>query len=902
MKQLLDRIRIRFGHFRSSSDIEAEMRVHAELEAEDLRANGVSPAEAQRLANAALGNRRVAIERLRDGEFVTHVEGWFRDITFAVRALSRNPAFSITAILTLALGIGANTAIFSLLYGLVLKSLPVAEASRLVEVGLASRADTNEAGNFLTKDMLTFVHSNLKSVGALSGWVGMEAPVEDNDGSLRTYSAAFVTGNAYEVMSQRPILGRLIAPFDDVRGGPPQGWPVVLSYGFWNDHFGRDRNIVGKRIRVSGANVVVVGVMQPEFKGIWPGTDVKLYLPLQFLNVLFKEDVLNTPNSLFGLEAIGRLIPGASISTANAELKRLERRLLTQFIPTIYQHDPFIEQAYTRVISARSGVPTYVRRTYAKSLYLMQGLVAMVLLLCCVNVGGLMMARVYTRQREFAIRLSLGAHVWRLLRQYMAESLLLAIAGSAFGALLTWHGTNFLLRFFRDPMMGESMQVSPDRSTLFFAGTLAILTTLACGVLPAWRSAHSDPGHLLKTRSSLGGQRHVAGRAFVPIQVALSLVLATLASLLSQSVFKLRSEHTGFDIDHVTIQTSPMKLLRLTPEQRLDLYQSLVDQLEEMPDIRSAAATSKTPMTGEEVMSSFQPRSDQAKDHVEFRLAFNDVGPGYFRTMQTAIVSGREFEKADRSLKVCVLNRSAARLLFPREEALGRYVQAADEREFKTGTECRVIGIAEDAKFSDVRQGPPPTIYFPLSLERMKDKLGDLVFLINSGTKSAAVDAFRKVLAKKAPTLPLVLFVTLREQMDAALGSEELITFLSNFFALIALLLSALGLYGLLSASVTQRSAEIGMRIAVGADPRRVIRLIVREAMAMVLLGLLLGAFGLVFFARLVANMLHGVSPSDPVTLISVLGVLLAVSSIAALLPALRAASVDPIQALRVEM
>jgi len=302
------------------------------------------------------------------------------------------------------------------------------------------------------------------------------------------------------------------------------------------------------------------------------------------------------------------------------------------------------------------------------------------------------------------------------------------------------------------------------------------------------------------------------------------------------------------------------------------------------------------------VMSRFEPRREQAKDRIDFRLAFNDVGPGYFRTMQTAIVAGREFNKADRSLTVCVLNRAAARLLFPGEEALGRYVQATDQREFKAGTECRVIGIAEDAKFSDVRQGPPPTIYFPLSLERMKDKLGNLVFLINSDKKSAAVEAFRKVIAEKAPSVPLVLFVTLREQMDAALGSEELITFLSNFFALVALLLSALGLYGLLSASVTQRTSEIGMRIALGADPRRVIRLIVREALAMVLLGLLLGGIGLVFSTRLVASMLHGVSASDPRTIVFVLGVLVAVSSIAALLPALRAASVDPMEALRVEI
>jgi predicted permease len=450
-------------------------------------------------------------------------------------------------------------------------------------------------------------------------------------------------------------------------------------------------------------------------------------------------------------------------------------------------------------------------------------------------------------------------------------------------------------------MMGEPMEVGLDQSTLVFAGGLTVLTTLAFGVLPAWRAGHADPGHLLKSRTSLGGKSHIAGRTFVPIQVACSLVLVVLASLLSQSVLKLRSEHTGFDTDHVTIQTSPLHLLKLKPEARLNLYQTMVDRLAAMPAIRSAAVTFKTPMTGEEVTSRFQPRYDRSKQTQDFQLAFNDVGPGYFQTMQTRIVAGREFAKNERSLNVCIVNRAAAISLFPGEDALGQYVRATDEREFPVGTECRIIGIAEDAKFSDVRQGPPRTIYFPLSLQRMKTALGNLVFLINSGTKSEAVSAFRKALAEEAPTLPLVAFVTLREQMDAAIGSEELITLLSNFFGFVALALSALGLYALLSASVVQRTGEIAMRVALGANPRLVIRLILREAVALVVAGLAAGGLGLVFVGHLVTAMLHGVSAFDPVTLLSVAFTLIAVSLVAALLPALRAAMIDPIRALRIE-
>jgi predicted permease len=879
------------------------MRIHAEMEAEDLLARGVVELDARRLARAQLGKPQVAIEKVRDQEFITRAEGWYSDIALGLRALGKNPVFSLTAIVTLALGIGANTAIFSLLYGLVLRSLPTRAPWEVVQVGIASQAGNSDGDDMaLTNGMLAFLRRNLTSFRGVSGWCELDSLMEDEQGSLRMYATALVTGNAFEVIPLRPFMGRLIAPYDDLRGGPTQGWPVVLSYGFWSNHYGKDAGIIGKQIRVSGTTVTVVGIMPPEFKGVWPGTDVKLYMPMQFANILLKEDVLNKPDSFFGFSAIGRLQQGVSVEKANAEVSRFQSVLLNQFIPKKFQHGPYFEQAYTRVASARGGLPSYALHTFAKPLYLMQGLVGLVLLLCCANVGGLMMSSVYRRQREFAVRTALGANVSRLVRQYLTESLLLAVAGGALGTLFAWRGCGVLLHFFRDPMMGEAMEVSPDRSTLLFAGGLAVVTTLVFGVLPAWRAGHADPGHLLKSRTSLGGQRHIAGRTFIPVQVAFSLVLVVLASLLSQSVLKLRSEHTGFDTDHVTIQTSRISVLKLNAEARLNLYQSMVDRLQEMPDIRSAAVTFKTPMTGEEVMSRFQPRNHRSRPNQEFQFAFNDVGPGYFQTMQTRIVAGREFAKNERALNVCILNRAAATSLFPGAEALGQYVRSTDEHEFPAGTECRVIGIAEDAKFSDVRQGPPRTIYFPLSLTRMETALGNLVFLINSGTKSAAVLAFRKALAEKAPTVPLVTFVTLREQMDAAIGSEELITLLSNFFGVVAVLLSALGLYGLLSATVVQRTGEIGMRVALGADPRQVVRLIMRDALAMVAVGLAAGGFALVFVGRLVTAMLHGVSAFDPLTIISVALTLIAVSLVAALLPALRAATIDPIQALRFEL
>ena len=770
-----------------------------------------------------------------------------------------------------------------------------------MQVGLTSTAHVGGPGwKFVPFRMWDGLRKELSSFRDLSAWRLTQVPLEDQDGSLRGYLAALVTGNTFQVVTMQPYEGRLLAPFDDVRGGPVQGWPVVLSYGFWSDHYGKDPSVIGRQIRIGGVPVTVVGVTPPAFQGLWPGIEIKLYLPMQFANVLAGRDVLNRPDTYFECSTLGRLKPSVSASVANAEAAHLPKAWLTPFIPVPLQHLPFFEKAYLQVDSARSGFPSHVMQTYGKPLFLMQGLVGVVLLLCCVNVGGLMMAKVYARQREFAIRTALGVGVGRLVRQYLTESFILALAGSLLGAVLAWRGTAALLHFFRDPMMGEAMEVPPDQSFLFVTGFLAVLTTLLFGILPAWRAGHADPGTLLKSRTSFGHRKSIAGRAFVPVQVALSLVLVTLASLLTQSVIQLRSERTGFDTDHVTIQTSPLSLLKVKGEEKLNLYQQMVDRLTERPEVRGAAATSQTPLTGVEITSRFQAMSEGSTPPEDAHMAFNDVGPGYFETMRTRLIAGREFAKTERSLNVCIVNQAAAHFLFPQQEALGGYVRALDEREFPSATACRIIGIAEDAKFSNVRRGPPRTIYFPLSRERI-DRLGNLVFLINAGTKSAAISAFRKALAECAPTVPTVLFVTLREQMDAALGSQELITLLSSVFGFLALLLSALGLYGLLSASVAQRRSEMGLRIALGASRGQVIGIILREVFRLLGWGLLLDTFLLWFALRFIAGILYGVSAWEPLRLIAVVAVLTGVAVGAALIPAFRAATVDPGEALRAQ-
>lgn len=438
----------------------------------------------------------------------------------------------------------------------------------------------------------------------------------------------------------------------------------------------------------------------------------------------------------------------------------------------------------------------------------------------------------------------------------------------------------------------------PDKTVFLVTGLFAVLTTLFFGILPAWRVGRADPGSLLKSRTSAGGRRQIAGRAFIPIQVALSLVLVALAGLLSQSLTRLRSEHTGFDVNHITIQNPPFYNLPQKGDALLDVYQRMVDRIAQMPGIRAAAVTQLTPMTGDQFTARFQAVADGPSPPEDSHMAFNYVGPGYFRTMNTKLLAGREFEKNERNRDICILNQSAASYLFPHQQAIGRYVRSDDPKEFPNSVSCRVIGIAEDAKFASLREPPPRTLYFPAT-GKEADKW--LVILMNSGTKAQAIAGYRQALSEIAPSVPLVLFATLQEQMDAALGTQYLITLMSNFFGGLALFLSAIGLHGLLSSSVAQRTSEIGIRIALGAQRRTVLQMILSDALRLLGIGVLLGAIALFFAVRFVQNMLYGISAFDPVTLIGTVVLLAAVTLFAAFLPARRAASVDPMQALRTE-
>ena len=898
----------RLRHYRDDSDIGDELRAHFDSLTEDGLGAGLPLQEARRRARLQLGDSQAVVERVREGEISTMLESCYRDFTLGLRSLRRNPIFASTAILTLAVGIGANTVVFTLLHGLLLRSLPVQDPARLVRIGVASATIDPSRASAVPYQMLLQLRRQQKSFTEISAWSSRGVTMDTDDGAPRFIAASFVSGDGFEVLGMNAYLGRLLTPADDVRGGPAEGWPVVLSYGFWKDSFGGDPSTIGRPIKLSNNSVTVVGVAPQNFRGVWPGSETKVYLPFQFLTVVSGKDEINSPNSLRWCNTIGRLKPAVSVQEARAELAIYQKTLFSQFIPLTLQEQFQARNAYLWVSSARSGLPTFFGQVYSRPLYLMQGLVGIVLLLCCINVAGLMMSKVYARRQEFAVRTAIGAARWRLIRQYLTESFVIALVGAALGAAAAWYGTGYLLPFFRHPNEGVGLSISPDATVFAVTGFFAVLTTLLFGTLPAWRAGSADPGSLLKSRTAGAGRRRVLGRAFIPLQVALSFALVAIATLLSQSLIRLETEETGFDLDHVTIQTAPFHLLNLTAEARMDLYHRMKDRLEQLPGINSASFTLFTPMTSFQATSRFQAVTGGPTPPEDPRMAYNDVGPGYFRTMKTTILEGREFEDNERDRSVCVLNQSAAAYLFPRQQAVGQYVRSTDEKTdnptgrgltFQQPVACRVVGVAQDAKFANLHEPPPRTIYFPVQLETLRNT--NLVFLLNAQTKAQAVAAYGTAKSELSSATPFVLFVTLREQMEAALGSQRGLSLMSNFFAGLALFLSGLGLYGLLSSSVAQRTNEIGIRMALGAERSRVLRMILSEALLLLAAGLVLGTIVLAVTVRFVEGLLYGVSAFDPIRLAAITVVLALTAIVAGLVPALRAASVDPIQALRTE-
>lgn len=893
-------IRSIFSRRRLRSELHEEIESHISERAALLTSQGVEPAEAERQARRAFGNAELATERSVEIWQFHWLESLWADLRFAFHQLRKSPGYTITAVLTLAIGIGANAAIFTVIYDAMLRSLPIQKPAELVSLGYSSPKTGHFAGVQFWP-VMTELKGHLHGVTDLAGWSGSMLTVPDEQNTLRSIGGNLITGNALTMLGIRPYLGRLLAPSDDVPGGPEGGWPVVLDYGFWLSNFHGDPAAVGRHLRISGQPAVIVGVLPPNFHGMFVGEPQKLFLPLHFLSALAAtpdQDPFLHPED-FGVLAIARMAPGTTLASLNAQLKTISPAMRA-LVPQRFRNIPDWRDAYMSAQSASRGF-SEIAEQYSKPLLLIQGIVLAVLLLCCMNLAGLQTAQLQSRQHEFAVRSALGAGRWRILQQCLVESLVLAFLGSIVAAGLAWSSVRTISSFLTPAGSGESTQLQPDTHILLVTAALALLTTLLFGLFPAWLAGRVAPNSVLKNKETNARRDLLRRRLFIPAQFSLALALVFTAGLFTHTLLRLRNNHAGFNPAHVMEVTAQFQALKKNPAEIMELYRSTTDFLRASPGVQSAAYTWVTPLTG------FAPKVDahSVANPQNHSIAFNDVGDGYFATIGTRVLAGREFNQQDRDRSTCIVNQAAARILFPGGQPLDNSLTAnyPGGRESKFTADCRVVGMVENARYSSLRDPAPPTVYFPASQSTVAagGYNNNLVFFIRSRNAGDAISAYRGALARLAPSTGYMVFLPLSDQVDQSLGSERLIAQLSGAFAAIALLLSGVGLFGVLALRVQERRSEMGVRLAIGASRAHILGLVLRDALSMLAIGSVAGIVLIAATTAFTRRFLYDTSPMQMSVAVGALLTLIAIALLASLLPACRAAWLNPIQVLREE-
>lgn len=893
LSSFVSRIRGLFGRGRLRQDVEEELAFHRTMLRERLEREGAEPvaavaAERQRFGGASRWGERMVEQWQFEG-----VENFARDVGFAVRMLRKSPGFTAVAVLTLAIGIGANTAIFSVVNGLLFRDLPVPHPERLVMVNQVED-DEKEARANSCMPLFRSLQRHHASFSALYGFFGTEVQARGSDGNEKI-PAMLVSGEFFQGMQVVPELGRALLPADDVPGGSPSGSAIVISDSFWTSWFNRDAKVIGRTLSLSGVPFTIVGVLPKTFTGPNPEGRPQIFLPMAM------EPSINAPYSMtdggfhsWWLYVGGRLKPGVTMEQVNAELRTTSRALVMDAQPDAgWLRDAEKNHLHFAVESGARGF-TYLRKVFRKPLLAVFAMCGVMLLLACLNLASLLLARATARQHELATRRALGATRGRLLQQLMTESLLLCALGLAAGMVLSPLVSKLLLRMLFGRFQGSKLDVSLDLHLFLFACGVALIATLVTGLVPAFSATRRDPGAQLKdgihATADRARTRRLLPRVLMAMEVALSLLLVTGAALLATSLLRLKNSGLGFDpngLANISLEMSkqPLDGLPLTA-----LYRQMSEGIAAIPGVQSVSFQSLVPLSHNTMSYTFP----SVTGHDEM-LDMNRVGPDYFKTMRTPVLMGREFAWADGSetgMKL-ILNQSAAAVLFPGRNAVGESV-----RNFGGKTRSQIVGVVGDLKYHDLREAPKPAGYFALTQSEEK-KPSYSVLVRYAGSSAAMAAAARKVITRLAPDIPAPVFSTMGSDVDNSIATERMLAFLSVFFAGCALLVTGIGLYGTLAYATAQRTSEIGIRMALGAQRGQVLRMVFRQNLGVTVVGAVAGLAVAMGGAKVLASFLYGTTVRDPWVMVGSVLVLLAVSGAASLLPAVRAARIDPVVAIR---
>jgi putative ABC transport system permease protein len=879
---------------RLSREIEREISFHIREHVEALMADGMPEAEARREARRRFGNPTFQRERIRDADILAWVDSVKGDVRYALRALRRSPAFTIVAIASLSLGIGANTAIYTLIDAVVLRALPVPNPHELVQV---TTSDTDDENAYFTNPLWEQVRDRATGFTALAA-VGETSFNIADGGEVRRVNGEWVSGDYFRLFGMRPILGRLHTRAEDVRGCPGT---AVLGHGFWQREYGGRTDVVGRSVSFEGKPFQVVGVAGPEFRGPEVGRDVDVYVPLCAEAYLRGEHSSLDARSNWWLRVVGRRVPDVSVAQLRQRIKSIAAASHAATLPQRWAEEhkaEYLKNTFgiREVDKGLSGL----RMQYSKALLVMMGAVGLVLLIACANVANLLLARATSRQREVAIRQAIGAGRQRIVRQLLTESVILAIAGAVAGLFVARWGTAGLVALIASGDSAIAFDLSLNARVLGFTALITTVTAMIFGLIPAWRGTRVSPQTAMKAHTrgvAEGHGRFTLGKTLVVAQVALSLTLLVGAGLLVGSLRKLHTMDPGFTAEGVLIATAGFQRTGIPTEQNAAVHRQLLERVRAMPGVVSASQSDLTPVGGSSWNDQIYTDGFVPKSRQDGVVWFNEVSDRYFATMDTKLVAGRDFAPTDvpNGAKVAIINEAAAKKLFGAASPLGR--QYRTKRGDTFSEPYTIVGVVENAKYRSLREENSETIYLPSS-QNATPGSGTRLVIRTQGDPLALAPAIKALIAD-VHRLAGVEFGTLREQLDRSLRRERMMAVLSALFGAVALALSMLGLYGVMAYTVARRRNEIGVRIALGADGGRVLRMVLGDVARVVLIGLILGTAGAVASGRLVTSFLYGLQPAEPMVLAGAALVLLAVALGAGFLPAWRASRVDPVAALR---
>ena len=827
------------------------------------------------------------------------------DLRLAVRGLRRSPLFAAVAILSLALGIGANTAIFTLIDQILLRKLPVQRPDELVMLyqegphmgsNMGQRAHSYPIYQEFQKRAEPFVDVICRRL--LSASVSVDNQTERLDAEL-------VSGNYFTVLGVKPAAGRVFnsAEDDQVYSGHPV---VVLGYDYWARRFNRDPGVVGKKILVNNYPMTIVGVSAAGFAGLDPARAPEIRVPILMKPVLAPEwgwVHMDNPRARW-VQLFARLKPGYTAESAQAPMQGLFLQIRAHEMTlegaknwSAYLRDRFM-QGQLRVENAAVGYSS-LRNDFSKALLVLMSMVGLVLLIACANVANLLIARAFMRQREIAVRLSIGASRGQLVRQLLTESLVLSLAGGIVGVFLSVALTRGLLALM--PVGGSPLLVepTPDLRILSFTFALTLATGIVFGLLPALRASKPDTwGTLKDTVGAVAGSGGslLLRKGLVSAQVALSFLLLFGAGLFVRSLQNLQATDTGIKLDNlVTFQLSPA-LSGYDDQRTFNFYQQLLERLRSAPGVVSAATAQVPLLAGDEWDNSMRVEDHQAKDGENMQMFMNSLSPGYFQTMHIPFLEGRDFTRLDakRDSTVAIVNRKFAEQFFPGKSAVGKRLGQGGGPDTKLNIE--IIGVVENSLYEGPREGVRRQVFIP------NFGNGGVAFYVRTQSASDAMYALvRNEVKQLDASMPVYELKTLEGQLDETLLSDRLIATLSGAFGLLATLLASVGLYGVMAFVVARRRKELGLRLALGAAPSGVLWLVMREVVLLLAIGLIIGVPAAIGAGRFVSNQLYGVQPNDPWLAAGTIAVLAAVSAAAGLIPARRASRIDPILALRYE-